>query len=160
MVAPANSVEIILGAKRDLTFGSVIMVGMGGITAELYRDRALGLPPLNERLARRMLESLASYPLLVGYRGRPKVDVDRLIEILIRFSYLIADYPEIKELDMNPLLVSPDGMVGLDARVVVDDAGAVKERRSLLSPGHPAVSRGIRARHHAERWHEGAHAPD
>ena len=68
-----------------------------------------------------MLESLASYPLLVGYRGRPVVDIDRLIEIIIRFSYLIADYPEVRELDINPLVVSPDGMIALDARVIVDD---------------------------------------
>ncbi len=121
MVSLANSTELILGAKRDVTFGSVIMLGMGGITAELLRDRVLGLPPLNERLARRMLESLASYPLLVGYRGRPVVDIDRLIEIIIRFSYLIADFPEVRELDINPLVVSPDGMIALDARVIVDD---------------------------------------
>jgi acetyltransferase len=121
MVSLSDSVEMILGAKTDVTFGSVIMVGMGGITAELYRDRVLGLPPLNERLARRMLESLASYPLLVGYRGRPPVDLDRLIEIIIRFSYLIADCPEIREIDLNPLVVSPEGAMGLDARVAVDE---------------------------------------
>ncbi len=121
MVSLKNSTELILGAKRDVTFGSVIMLGAGGITAELLRDRVLGLPPLNERLARRMLESLASYPLLLGYRGRPGVDIDRLIEILIRFSYLIADYPEIKEFDINPLVVSPDGMIAVDARVIIDE---------------------------------------
>ncbi|MBN2223584.1 MAG: bifunctional acetate--CoA ligase family protein/GNAT family N-acetyltransferase [Deltaproteobacteria bacterium] len=121
MVSMKSSTELILGAKRDVTFGSVIMLGMGGITAELLRDRVLELPPLNERLARRMLESLASYLLLVGYRGRPQADIDGLIEILIRFSYLIADYPEIKELDINPLVVSPDGAIALDARVIVDE---------------------------------------
>jgi acetyltransferase len=96
------------------------MVGMGGTAAELFRDRALALPPLNESLARRMLRSLKSWPLLKGYRGKPGVNLDRLIEILMRFSYLVADYPEIKELDVNPLVVTPEDVIGLDARVVVD----------------------------------------
>jgi acetyltransferase len=96
------------------------MAGFGGVEAELFRDRALGFPPLNERLARRMLESLKVWPLLQGYRGRPKLNVDKLIEVMVRFSYLVADYPEIKELDVNPLLVTPMEVVALDARVAVD----------------------------------------
>jgi acetyltransferase len=97
----------------------VLLAGLGGVTAELFGDRALGFPPLSERLARRMLESLRAWPLLCGYRGRPQVAVDRLIEALIRVSYLVADHPEITELDVNPLLVDPQGVVALDARVVV-----------------------------------------
>jgi len=120
MVTYPNGFELILGAKKDPIFGAVIMVGMGGIAAEVFRDRALGLPPLNESLARRMLESLKSWPLLQGYRGKPAVNIDRLIEVIMRFSYLIADYPEIKELDVNPLLVTPEDVIALDARVVVD----------------------------------------
>ncbi len=120
MVTYPNSFELILGAKKDPVFGAVIMVGMGGIAAEVFRDRALGLPPLNESLARGMLESLKSWPLLQGYRGKPGVNIDRLIEIIMRFSYLVADYPEIKEVDVNPLLATPEDVVALDARVVVD----------------------------------------
>jgi len=120
MVDLRNGTELIVGAKRDAVFGSILLVGMGGVTAELFKDRALGLPPLNERLARRMLESLKSWPLLQGYRGRPGADLDRLIEVLMRFSYLIADHPEITELDINPLLATPTDVVALDARVVVD----------------------------------------
>jgi len=120
MVTFPNGFELILGTKRDPVFGAVIMVGMGGTAAEVFRDRALGLPPLNESLARRMLESLKSWPLLQGYRGKPGVNIDRLIEIIMRFSYLVADYPEIKELDVNPLLITPDEAIALDARVVVD----------------------------------------
>ena len=120
MVTYPNSFELIMGTKKDPVFGSVIMVGMGGVAAEVFRDRALALPPLNESLARRMLESLKSWPLLQGYRGKPGANIDRLIEILMRFSYLVADYPEIKELDVNPLLVTPEDVIGLDARVVVD----------------------------------------
>ncbi len=125
MVSYPNSFELILGAKKDPVFGAVIMVGMGGVAAEVFRDRALALPPLNEVLARRALESLKSWPLLRGYRGRPGVNMDRLIEILMRFSYLVADYPEIKELDVNPLLVTPQDVIALDARVVVDRQLAV-----------------------------------
>ncbi|MCO5295786.1 MAG: bifunctional acetate--CoA ligase family protein/GNAT family N-acetyltransferase [Fimbriimonadaceae bacterium] len=120
MVRAQDGIELIVGAKKDATFGAVIMVGTGGIAAEVMRDRVLGLPPLNESLARRMLESLKSWPLLEGYRGRPGVHLDRLIEALMRFSYLIADYPEIKEIDINPLVATPEGVLALDARVVID----------------------------------------
>jgi acetyltransferase len=120
MITYPNSFELIMGTKKDPIFGSVIMVGMGGTAAELFRDRALGMPPLNESLARRMLESLKSWPLLQGYRGKPGANIDRLIEIIMRFSYLVADYPEIKELDINPLLVTPEDVIALDARVVID----------------------------------------
>ena len=129
MVTYPNSFELIMGAKKDPVFGSVIMVGMGGVAAEVFRDRALGLPPLNEALARRMLESLKSWPLLQGYRGKPGGNINRLIEIIMRFSYLVADYPEIKELDINPLLVTPEDVIALDARVVIDRDLAVRAVR-------------------------------
>jgi acetyltransferase len=119
MVAPSGR-ELIVGAKRDPVFGAVMLVGAGGTTAELYQDRALELPPLSEHLARRMVESLRSWPLLQGYRGHPGVNVDRLIEVLMRLSYLVADYPEIVELDVNPLLVTPEDAIALDARIVLD----------------------------------------
>lgn len=120
MIAAPNGFELILGMKKDPVFGAVIMVGMGGVAAEVFRDRALAMPPLNEALARRMLESLKSWPLLRGYRGKPAVNLDRLIEILMRFSYLVADYPELKEVDVNPLLVTPESVTALDARVIID----------------------------------------
>jgi acetyltransferase len=129
--------ELIVGAKRDPIFGAVLLVGAGGTAAELFQDRALELPPLSERLARRMLESLRSWPLLKGYRGRPAANVDRLIEVLMRFSYLIADYPEIQELDVNPLLVTPDDVIALDARVILD-------HRAVLHPPRPFSHLAIR----------------
>jgi acetyltransferase len=112
--------ELLVGARRDPTFGAVILVGAGGIATDVMDDTALGLPPLNERLARRMLEALRIWPLLLGHRGRPGVDLDALLEVLIRFSYLVADYPEISEIEINPLLATAEGAVGLDARAVVD----------------------------------------
>jgi acetyltransferase len=120
MASTHDAVELILGTKKDPTFGTVLMVGSGGVAAELFADRVLGFPPLNERLCRRMLESLKVWPLLQGYRGKPAANVEKLIEVLIRLSYLVADYPEIGELDVNPLLVNPSDAVALDARVVLD----------------------------------------
>ncbi|MDD4552811.1 MAG: bifunctional acetate--CoA ligase family protein/GNAT family N-acetyltransferase [Bacteroidales bacterium] len=129
MVSHKDAVELILGIKKDKVFGTVLMIGMGGITAELFSDKALGFPPLNERLARRMIESLRIYPLLKGYRGSQPKNTEKLIQVLIRLSYLAADYPEITELDINPLLVTPDDVIALDARVVYDSA-------MTISPGN------------------------
>jgi acetyltransferase len=120
MLTSAEGLELIVGAKKDPVFGAVLMVGAGGITAEVLGDRALELPPLNERLARRMLDSLRIRPLLSGFRGRKAVNVDRLIEVLMRFSYLVAENPSIAELDVNPLLVTSEGVTALDARVILD----------------------------------------
>ncbi len=120
MINMENGVELILGIKQDPVFGAVLMIGTGGIYAELFRDRTLELPPLNEKLARRMLEKLKIYPLLQGYRGKPPIDIDKLLEVLIRLSYLAADYPEIIELDINPLLATPQGIIALDGRVVIN----------------------------------------
>ena len=122
MIQGRDGHELILGIKKDPVFGTVILAGMGGVGAELLGDRSLGFPPLNERLAMRMLESLRMWPLLAGYRGRTPVKVEALVQTLIRLSYLAADWPEITELDINPLLCTPYEVVALDARVVVDRA--------------------------------------
>jgi acetyltransferase len=127
MVPGRDAVEMILGIKKDKVFGTVILAGMGGVTAELFNDRALGLPPLNERLARRMLESLKIFPMLGGYRGSPPKNISRLIQVLIRLSYLAADHPEILELDINPLLVTPDDAIALDARIVLDTSAGLED---------------------------------
>ncbi|MBE0639046.1 MAG: GNAT family N-acetyltransferase [Bacteroidales bacterium] len=121
MIEIRDSVELILGIKKDSVFGTVIMIGMGGTEAELIKDRRLEFPPLNERLASRMIESLKIYPLLKGYRGRAPKNIDKLIEVMIRLSYLAADYPEIEELDINPIIITKDDVVALDARVVIDE---------------------------------------
>ncbi len=122
-----DSVELILGIKKDPIFGTALMIGMGGTAAELFKDRSLGFPPLNERLARRMLENLKIYPLLQGYRGSTPKNIEKLIEIMIRMSYLAADYPEIAELDINPLLVTPTDAIALDARIVIDQDAVGKK---------------------------------
>ena len=114
--------ELVLGARKDPTFGAVILLGAGGVATEVLHDRAMDLPPLNERLAVQMLESLRIWPLLAGHRGRSRIDLDALLEVVMRFSYLVADYPEISEIEINPLLASTDGCWALDARAVVDQA--------------------------------------
>lgn len=119
MITAVHGAELILGSKQDPIFGSVLMVGLGGITAELYQDRALELPPIQHRLALRMLESLRSWPLLNGYRGRPKANIDQIIEIMLRFSTMITEHPRILEADINPLLISEHELLALDARFVI-----------------------------------------
>ena len=121
MVNTKGGIELIVGTKKDPIFGTVMLVGMGGTTAELFKDKRLEFPPLNEQLARQMLESLKIYPLLAGWRGDKPKNIEKLIEVLIRMSYLSADYPEIEELDINPLIVTEDDVIALDARIVVDE---------------------------------------
>jgi len=135
MIRARDALELILGIKQDPVFGTVILAGMGGVGAELLGDRSLGFPPLNERLASRMLESLRMWPLLAGYRGRPGIAVAQLVQTLIRLSYLAADWPEVTELDVNPLLCTPSEVIALDARVVVDPtrAGAAAEPYAHLA---------------------------
>jgi len=123
MVLDPNAVELIVGVKRDPTFGSVLMVGSGGTMAELVHDRVVELPPLNDRLALRMLESMRAWPLLNGFRGRPRVNIDQLMDTLIRLSYLVAERPEIVELDINPLVITPTSVIAVDARIALDPRG-------------------------------------
>ncbi len=140
MVDTKGAVELIIGTKKDPVFGTVMLVGMGGTSAELFKDKRLEFPPLNERLARQMLESLKIYPLLEGYRGDSPKNINKLIEVLIRMSYLAADYPEIKELDINPLIVTPTDVIALDARIVIDQevmAKPVKDYSHLILRPYP-----------------------
>ncbi len=140
MVNTKDAIELIVGSKKDAAFGTVMLAGMGGTTAELFKDRRLEFPPLNERLARHMLESLKIYPLLKGYRGDTPKNIDKLVEVLIRMSYLVADYPEIKELDINPLIVTSTDVIALDARIVVDEKimkNPVKEYAHLALRPYP-----------------------
>ncbi len=140
MVDTKGAVELIIGTKKDPVFGTVMLVGMGGTSAELFKDKRLEFPPLNEQLARQMLESLKIYPLLEGYRGDTPKNINKLIEALIRMSYLAADYPEIKELDINPLIVTPTDVIALDARIVIDQevmAKPVKDYSHLILRPYP-----------------------
>ncbi len=126
--------ELILGAKRDPDFGPTIMFGMGGIMTEVIRDRAVALPPLNRLLARRLIEDTRVSRLLNGYRNRPPANIDLLEEILIRLSQLVIDFPEIAELDMNPVMLTGSVACVLDARVIVAPSGVPSPLHLAISP--------------------------
>src|SRR5512135_877709 len=125
--------EIILGASIDPQFGPVLLFGSGGQLVEVYKDRALGLPPLNSTLARRMIEQTTIYKALKGVRGRQPVDLDALAQLLVRFSELVVEQRWIKEIDINPLLATHDRLIALDARVVVHDKGVTREQLPKLA---------------------------
>jgi len=112
--------EFILGSKKDPVFGSVILFGLGGIFTELFKDRAIGFPPLNQVLTHRILEKTKAYQLLKGYRNIPPANMKSVEETMINFSQLIEDYPEISELDINPLIPQNDDLIAVDARIVID----------------------------------------
>ncbi len=113
--------EIILGSSLDPQFGPVLLFGSGGQLVEVYRDRALALPPLTTTLARRAMERTRIYEALQGVRGRAPVDTAALEKLFVRFSQLVVEQPWIKEMDINPLLASPERLLALDARVVLHD---------------------------------------
>ena len=116
-------------------FGPILLFGQGGTAAEVIRDRAIGLPPLNLPLARDLIGRTRIASLLKGYRDRPPVDLDAVAGTLVALSELVIDFPEIAELDINPLLADADGVLALDARVVVRPA---TERSRLAIRPYPA----------------------
>ncbi|ABF42007.1 CoA-binding protein [Candidatus Koribacter versatilis Ellin345] len=118
-MAKLDGYELIIGSSLDPQFGPVLLFGTGGQLVEVFKDRALAIPPLNSTLARRMMDQTKIYTALKGVRGRKSVDMAALENLMVRFSELIAEQPWIKELDINPLLASPDRLLALDARVVV-----------------------------------------
>jgi acetyltransferase len=113
--------EIILGSSTDAQFGPVVLFGTGGLLVEVLKDRALALPPLNTTLALRLMEQTRICSAFKGIRGRKPIDLPALEQLIVNFSQLIVEQPRIKEIDINPLVVSADRMVALDARVVLHD---------------------------------------
>ncbi|HSW49521.1 MAG TPA: acetate--CoA ligase family protein, partial [Bryobacteraceae bacterium] len=128
--------EIILGSSMDPQFGPVILFGLGGQLVEVFKDRALGLPPLNTTLARRMMEQTKIYTALKGVRGRKSVDLAALEQMMVHFSRLVVEQPWVKEIDINPMLASPERLIALDARVVVHDQ-SVREQDLPKLPIRP-----------------------
>jgi len=112
--------EVVLGSKKDSEFGSVIVFGMGGVGVEIFRDFSVGLPPLNQTLARRLMEETQVCKMLKGYRGKLPADLRQIEEIIVSFSNLIVDFPEIAEMDINPIAISNGRAYALDARIVLD----------------------------------------
>ena len=128
MIKLKDAYELIIGASLDSQFGPVLLFGSGGQLVEVFKDRSLALPPLNSTLARRMMEQTKIYKALKGVRGRRPVDLAALETLMVRFSALVAEQRWIKEIDINPLLASPDGLIALDARVVVHGPEVEKDQ--------------------------------
>lgn len=120
--------ELIVGSSVDPQFGPVILFGSGGIFVEIFKDRSLSLPPLTTTLARRLMERTKIYEALHGFRGRKAVDLAALEKLLVRFSQLVVEQPWIKEVDINPLLASPERLLALDARVVLHDPSTPEDQ--------------------------------
>lgn len=132
MMPPADY-EIIVGVKRDAQFGPVLVFGMGGVMTEIHRDTALSFPPLNGALAQEVILATKISKVMKGFRQFKAVDMTEAEEILIRVSRLATDFPEIQELDINPLWVRAGKLVGVDARIRV-------EKTDLVSPDHLIIS--------------------
>jgi acetyltransferase len=126
--------ELIVGSSLDPQFGPVLLFGTGGQLVEVFKDRALALPPLNATLARRMIEQTKIYTALKGVRGRASINLSALEELLVRFSQLVVEQKWITEIDINPLLVSPERLLALDARVVVQGPDVAEDTLP-----HPAI---------------------
>jgi len=135
-MAKLDGYEIIIGSSLDPQFGPVLLFGAGGQLVEVFKDRSLALPPLNAILARRMMEQTHIYTALKGVRGRKPVNLAALEELLVRFSQLVVEQPWISEIDINPLLASPERLIALDARVVVHgpDVSEAKLPHSAIRP--------------------------
>jgi acetate---CoA ligase (ADP-forming) len=121
MAPLADGVELLIGARWDPRFGPVALAGLGGVYAEVMRDVAVSLAPTTDARAEAMLRSLKAFALLDGARGRPALDVAAAARALAALSQVAAEHPEISELEVNPLLVLPDGAIGLDARIVMKE---------------------------------------
>lgn len=125
MIHRPQAHELILGLADDAVFGPVVLFGAGGTSVEAVHDKAVALPPLDLTLARDLIEETRIARLLKGYRNRPPADLDATALALVRLSQLAADMPEIRELDINPLLADETGVVALDARIAVEQAETV-----------------------------------
>jgi acetyltransferase len=126
--------ELLLGSKKDPDFGPLILFGLGGVLTEVLKDWAVDLPPLNLLLARRLMQKTRVYHVLQGYRDIPPANLDLLAEILVRISQLVTDFPEIVELDINPLMVTGGRMVAVDARLIIEPTTVRAPRHLIISP--------------------------
>lgn len=127
-MAKMDGYELILGSSIDPQFGPVLLFGLGGQLVEVFKDRSLALPPLTTTLARHMMEQTRIYTALKGVRGRASVDLAALERLIVRFSQLVTEQRWIKELDINPLMASPEKLIALDARVLVYDLNTAEDQ--------------------------------
>jgi acetyltransferase len=137
MVRRAGAVELLVGFSDDPVFGPAIVFGQGGTAVEVVRDTAIGLPPLNPLLAHAQMAQTRVWKLLRGYRGKPPAAIDAVAEMLVRVGQIAADHPEIRELDINPLLADADGVLAVDARIRAAPAAQPGSARLAIAP-YPA----------------------
>ncbi|HMR44634.1 MAG TPA: acetate--CoA ligase family protein, partial [Saprospiraceae bacterium] len=119
--------EILIGAKKDPIFGPIVVFGMGGVATEIFKDHNIGLPPLNMALAERVIEETKIFELLKGFRKVPAVDLKAIQFLLYKFAYLLMEFPEIREIDLNPFVVDETGGMVIDANIVLDGELAGKK---------------------------------
>lgn len=115
-----QSTEVIVGAIKDPQFGQTLMFGLGGIFVELLKDVTFRVAPITQEDAHEMVTKVKAYPLLKGYRNTPPADIDAIINVLLNTSELVMDYPEIKELDLNPIMAYEKGAKTVDARIILE----------------------------------------
>jgi len=115
-----TSTEVIVGATKDPQFGPALMFGLGGIFVEVLKDVTFRIAPITESDARQMITEVKAYPILKGYRGQPPADIDAIVNILLNTSKLVMDHQEIKELDLNPIMVYEKGAKTVDARIILE----------------------------------------
>ncbi|MEM3874045.1 MAG: acetate--CoA ligase family protein [Candidatus Bathyarchaeia archaeon] len=118
MVPP--STEVIVGAIKDPQFGHALMFGLGGVFVEVLKDVTFRIVPITEEEAHEMISEVKAYPLLKGYRGMPPADINAIVQILLKTSRLVSEHPEIKELDLNPIMVYEKGAKTVDARIILE----------------------------------------
>jgi acyl-CoA synthetase (NDP forming) len=115
-----QSTEVIVGAIKDPQFGQTLMFGLGGIFVELLKDVTFRVAPITQQDAEEMITEVKAYPLLKGYRNTPPTDINAIVKVLLDTSKLIMDYPEIKELDLNPVMAYEKGAKTVDARIILE----------------------------------------
>jgi acetyltransferase len=134
MIQRPGALELLVGLVEDATFGPLVAFGQGGTAVEIVRDSSLELPPLNALLARRLMARTRVWQLLQGYRAKPPTNIEAVVEVLIRLGQVAADQPEIRELDINPLLADAAGVVGLDARLRIAPLETAGSTRLAIAP--------------------------
>jgi len=134
MVSRPGAVELLVGLVEDPVFGPLVAFGQGGTAVEVVHDSSLELPPLNALLARRLIARTRVWQLLQGYRGKPAANIEAVVEVLIRLGQLATDHPEIREVDINPLLADAAGAVALDARLRIEPARRAGASRLAIAP--------------------------
>jgi acetyl-CoA synthetase (ADP-forming) len=118
-MAPAST-EVIVGSTKDPQFGPALMFGLGGVFVEVLKDVTFRIAPISEEEALEMIEGVRAYPLLKGYRGSPPADINAIVEILLATSRLVMEHTEIRELDLNPIVVYEKGAKTVDARMILE----------------------------------------